>query len=112
MAYSSYCRKKIKENCPEIPYFSNPGMVYKDDALGVKPGQPNSADNVTAIKRNKRLVASYRPRADAAASKSGNKAAISVPTTSKPRKVGGIILESSANQNNRQGKGKERVIKW
>ena len=114
MAYSMECWVKNKEGCPKVPYFSNPGLKYSNSPLGKRRGQPDSADNAEAIRRNKQLVASYRPRADA---EDGERASASTATSSNRRTpetntIGGIILESAAPRNQRKSSGKERVIKW
>ncbi|MBT3702527.1 MAG: hypothetical protein HOE62_10085 [Alphaproteobacteria bacterium] len=114
MAYPHQCMEKLKKKCLDLPFFSNPRMQYKNDPIGITAGQDNSADNVTAIKRNKRIVASYRPRADGASASTSTKSGSRSPVSNDGRKVGGIILEP-ANQSQQQTKprdGKERVIKW
>jgi peptidyl-Asp metalloendopeptidase len=114
MAYPAHCWKTLKEDCPSVPYFSNPRMTYKEDRLGVEPGQENSADNVTAIRRNKRVVASYRPRADAKASSKGKPSGQATSTTSASRNIGGINLEPASQSQKavKSRNGKERKIKW
>ena len=114
MAYSNQCYDNNKLRCPEIPYFSNPGLEYQSKKLGVSGDIDKATDNASSIKRNIRLIAAYRARADANTSSSGKNGRQGTSSLSRPAKVGGIILEP-ASQSQSQAKprdGKERKIKW
>jgi len=114
MAYPHSCLEKLKKRCKALPYFSNPGIQYESDPIGIPGGQADSADNVTIIRRNKRIVASYKPRADAPSTNTSSSSVNKSSTSNDVRKVGGIILESAtrSRQQAKPGNGKERVIKW
>lgn len=56
--YEDKCRDAGKK-CPVIPYFSNPDLSYKGEALGVPIGQDGEANAVGLIDKSARTVANY-----------------------------------------------------
>ena len=60
MAYNNDCADS-GFTCTRIARFSNPAVSYAGAPTGIPAGQPNAADNRTAIDAGAAAVAAYRP---------------------------------------------------
>jgi hypothetical protein len=60
MAYNNQCAS-AGFNCTRVAYFSNPEVSYSGAPTGIPVGQPNAADNRSAINASVSVVAGYRP---------------------------------------------------
>ena len=47
--------------CPEIPYYSNPYILYDGEPIGIADPDPDSADNAATINQTRTGMAGYRP---------------------------------------------------
>jgi len=55
MAYPDGCTF-----CPRIPYYSNPNVIYQQNATGVAGGHPTGADNALTIEQTRAIAEGFR----------------------------------------------------
>ena len=80
MSYNSQCREILGEYCPRLAYYSNPGLTYSGDPMGVSADNPSTgvdgpADAVRTLNERREITANFRrlasstPRASLALSR-------------------------------------------
>ena len=65
MAYGGQCQAFDGGDCPSIPYFSNPGLTYQGDPLGVAADNPSTgvdgpADAARTLNYRRGITANFR----------------------------------------------------
>ena len=80
MSYNSQCSEILGEYCPRLAYYSNPGLTYSGDPMGVSADNPSTgvdgpADAVRTLNERREITANFRrlasstPRASLALSR-------------------------------------------
>jgi len=66
MAYNDQCQA-LGYYCPKVPYWSNPGIIYGGDPMGVPSGSFHPADNHLTLNNTCNTAANFRDKPDSPA---------------------------------------------
>ena len=65
MSYNNQCRETLDAYCRQLTYFSNPGLTYSGDPMGVSADNPSTgtdgpADAVRTLNERREITANFR----------------------------------------------------